>query len=230
MAVKKLSRKSIANYWMYSWWKYLALVVVCVMGVDVLFTTTAYRVPEDKKVEVFILNGYVDADRLYNDLWPALLAFDAEQEEMLIQNINISSSDVYAYMQFSTYVAAQQGDVCLMPTSEVKKLVTDGAEYSFLELTPYIESGVIDPRDIDLSAGRFRSSEGIEGLYAIPADSLYGLFELSNNPADSMLCILDYNGNDEASAAVLGQMIEFYHGEKPEIHEEQTDTVQAPLF
>ena len=131
MAVKKLSRKSIANYWMYSWWKYLALVVVCVMGVDVLFTTTAYRVPEDKKVEVFILNGYVDADRLYNDLWPALLAFDAEQEEMLIQNININSSDVYAYMQFSTYVAAQQGDVCLMPTSEVKKLVTDGAEYSF---------------------------------------------------------------------------------------------------
>ena len=86
MAVKKLSRKSIANYWMYSWWKYLALVVVCVMGVDVLFTMTAYRVPEDKKVEVFILNGYVDADRLYNDLWPALLAFDAEQEEMLIQN------------------------------------------------------------------------------------------------------------------------------------------------
>ena len=50
MAGKKLSRKSILNYLMYSWWKYVALVVVCVLGVDVLFTMTAYRVPEEKKV------------------------------------------------------------------------------------------------------------------------------------------------------------------------------------
>ena len=230
MTVKKLSRKSILNYLMYSWWKYVVLVVVCVLGVDVLFTVTAYRVPEEKKVEVYILNDFIDSDRLQEQLWPELLAFDAAQEEMFVQNINLSSNDMYAYMQFSTYVAAQQGDVCLMPAAEVKKLAADGAEHAFLELTPYIERGLIDPMDIDLAAGMMRSSEGVEGLYAIPADSLYGLLELNNDPAGSMLCVLDYNGNDDASAAVLGQMIKLYHCEKLETQTENAGVMQAPLF
>lgn len=230
MTVKKLSRKSILNYLMYSWWKYVALVVVCVLGVDVLFTMTAYRVPEEKKVEVYILNDFIASDRLQEQLWPELLAFDAAQEEMFVQNINLKSDDMYAYMQFSTYVAAQQGDVCLMPAAEVKKLAAEGAEHAFLELTPYIERGLIDPMDIDLTAGMMRNSEGVEGLYAIPADSLYGLLELNNDPAGSMLCIFDYNGNDDASAAVLGQMIKLYHCEKLEIQTENTGVMQAPLF
>jgi len=231
MAAKKLSKKSILNYLMYSWWKFIALIVVCVFGVDVLFTVTAYRVPEEKKIEVYILNGYVDADRLYGDLWPALLAYDAEQEEMLIQNINLNSNDMYVTMQFSTYVAAQQGDVCLMPVSEVKRLASEGAENAFLELTPYIESGLIDPGNVDLTAGRMRSSEGIEGLYAIPADSLYGLIELGCDPAGSMLCIFSYNGNDDAAAAVLGDMIRLYQTEKPEeIGSQEAGAVPSVLF
>lgn len=231
MAGKRLIRKSVYDYLTYSWWKYLALVVVCVMGVDLLFTMTAYRVPEDKKVEIFVLNGYVDAQRMHEELWPSLVEAYPEQEEMIVQNININSGDMYAYMQFSTYVAAQQGDVCLMPVSEVQKLVTDGAEFAFIELTPYIESGVIDPGDIDLMEGRFRNSEGVEGLYAIPADSLYGLYELANNPENAMLCIFAYNGNDEASAAVLGMMLERYCTEKPERIEPQgTVKTQTILF
>lgn len=231
MAGKWLSRKRIYDYLTYSWWKYLALVVVSVMGVDLLFTMTAYRVPENRKVEVYVLNGYVDAERLHKELWPALLESYPDQEEMIVQNINIASGDMYAYMQFSTYVAAQQGDVCLMPASEVEKLASEGAEQAFLELTPFIESGVIDTGDIDLTDGRLRNSEGVEGLYAIPADSLYGLYALSNNPEDAMLCILAFSGNDEPSAAVLNTMIERYRTEKPEGYEPQgASSAQTVLF
>lgn len=222
MAGKGRIRKSVYDYLTYSWWKYLLLVIVCVMGVDLLFTMTAYRVPEDKKIEIYVLNGYVDAQSMHDELWPALLEAYPEQEEMIVQNINIASGDMYAYMQFTTYVAAQQGDVCLMPVSEVHKLAAEGAEFAFMELTPFIEGGVIDPGDIDLTAGRLRSSEGVEGLYAIPADSLYGLYALSNDPKDAMLCIFGYNGNEEASAAVLSMMIERYRTEKPEGYEQQS--------
>lgn len=230
MAWKRLSKKSVRDYLTYSWWKYLALVIVCVLGVDLLFTMTAYRVPENKKIEVFILNGFPDAQRMEEELWQDLSAAYPEQEELRVQCINILSADMYAYMQFSTYVAAQQGDVCLMPVSEFEKLSAEGAEQGFIELTPYMERGLIDPDDIDLTDGMQRSSEGIEGLYAIPADSLYGLLPLGVDPRDSVLCIFDYNGNDETSAFVLGDMIRRYRTEKPEGYDEPKGGAQTVLF
>lgn len=228
MAGFQQKKKVISNHLTYSWWKYLILVIVCVLGVDIVFTTTAYRVPEDKKIELYMLNGYADGMAMHAELWPAFSDAYPEQEELLVQNINILSSDMYAYMQFSTYVAAQQGDVCVMPVTEVKKLAAEGAEGAFLELTPFVESGVIDPQDIDLTEGYMRSSEGIEGLYAIPADSLYGLLRYGTDPADSMLCIMAYNGNDEHAAAMVDMLIERYRTEKPEGYDEVHEKSSAP--
>ena len=44
----QITKKWLKNHFAYSWWKYLVLTVACVMGVDMLFAMTAYRVPEDK--------------------------------------------------------------------------------------------------------------------------------------------------------------------------------------
>ena len=215
-----ITRKWLKNHLTYSWWKYLVLVVACVMGVDMLFAMTAYRVPEDKKVEVYILNDYIQAQALEETLWPPFAEAYPDQEQLTVLNINLAGGDIYAAMQFSAYAAAQQGDVCLMPVSEVEKLAADGAQYAFLELTPYVESGLIDTEGIDLTPGRMSTSDGTEGLYAIPANTLYGLLAYGNDPADSMLCILDYSGNDEHAAAVLGMIIDLGRAEKPEGYDE----------
>lgn len=215
-----ITRKWLKNHLTYSWWKYLVLVVACVMGVDMLFAMTAYRVPEDKKVEVYILNDYIQAQALEETLWPPFAEAYPDQEQLTVLNINLAGGDIYAAMQFSAYAAAQQGDVCLMPVSEVEKLAADGAQYAFLELTPYVESGLIDTEGIDLTPGRMSTSDGTEGLYAIPADTLYGLLAYGNDPADSMLCILDYSGNNEHAAAVLGMIIDLGRAEKPEGYDE----------
>ena len=45
---------------------------------------------------------------------------------------------------FRPDVAAQQGDLFLMPRSEMLKIASDGAEEAFVDLTEYIEGGVID--------------------------------------------------------------------------------------
>ena len=230
MAENRITKKMVKNHWTYNWWKYLLLVFLCAAAVDVTFTMTAYRPPEEKKIEIYILNGYCDTSTMQAELEPLFFETHPDQEELSILNINLSGDDMYAAMQFSTYVAAQQGDVCLMPTSEVVKLTADGAEYAFMDLTHYIESGVIDVQDIDLTAGRMKSSTGEEGIYAIPADSLYGLLAYGNDPADSMLCIMDYNGNEETSAAVLNMMIERYRTPQPEGYDERTKQKQTALF
>ena len=230
MADNRVTKKWMKHHWSYNWWKYLLLAFVCAVTVDVAFTMTAYRPPEEKKIEVYVLNDFCNAVAMQEELSPLFFAAYPEQEEFTVLNINLTGGDLYAPMQFSTYVAAQQGDVCLMPRSEVDKLAADGAEYAFVELTPYIERGVIDAEGIDLSGGMMKRSTGEMGVYGIPADSLYGLLEYGNDPEDSLLCIMDYSGNEERAAGVIGLMLERYRTEKPEGYGGEARQTQTPLF
>ena len=131
-------------------------------------------------------------------------------------NINLASDDIYTRMQFSTYSAAQQGDVCLLPRSEFKKLASEGADEVFLELSGYLDSGVINARGIDLADTTLAAADGTLGVYGIPADTLYGLLGYACDPADSVLCIMAYNGNDDTSAVMLDLLLEHLSGPKPE--------------
>lgn len=228
MQRKRLTVKWLKNHWSYSWWKYAAIVVVCWMGVDLLFTSTAYRPPEEKKLELYVLNDFVKTEQLHDVLWPQLQHRSPDQEELTVLNINLSGNDTYAYMQYSTYLAAQQGDVCLMPRGEVAKLAEEGADHVFVELSDYIANGVIDPKGIDLSRGMLKTKAGEEGLYAIPADSLSDLKNLSNNPSDSFLVLLAHGGNDDHAAVLLDLMIENYHVDSQEDYVPAQESLQNP--
>lgn len=221
MTEKRITKKWLKNHWAYSWWKYLLLVCVCSMGINVLFTTTAYRPPEEKKIELYVCNGYVDQAVLDEQVSELFFARFPEQEEMTVMNINLASNDMYVQMQFTTYLAAQQGDVLLIPEGQVYQLADAGADNAFLELTPYIESGVIDLEALGVEALSMKDSEGTEGLYAIPADTLYGLFDLGNAPENSYLCVTSFSGNEDTAAAVLSMLFELYQTEKPDGYDQR---------
>ena len=216
MADNRITKKRIKDHWHYSWWKYAIFAVVAVIGIDLLFSSTAYRSPEDRRIQLYMCNGHADAEALEADLWPALLEACPGQEELMVMNIDLTRDDYYTRMQFMTYVAAQEGDVCLLPVKEVRSLAADGADDAFLELTPYVESGVIPTEGIDLEAGMLEDANGVRGLYAIPAGTLYGLYEYGCNPAGGMLCAMVYGGNDDTAAALIGQMIERFAVDPPQ--------------
>ena len=215
MAQNRITKSWLKNHWAYSWWKYLVLTAICIMGVNVLFTSTAYRAPEEKKIELYAACSYVDQQALYDQLSGLFFERFPEQEELVVMNINLASGDVYTQMQFTTYLAAQQGDVLLLPESQVYQLSAGGADNAFLELTPYIESGVIDLERMGAETLVLKDSAGVEGIYAIAADSLYGLFDLGCNTADSYLCLTSFGGNEDTAAGVLDMLFELYQAEKP---------------
>ena len=201
-------KKRLKTHFLYSWWKYALALTLSLFGVSLAFDMTAYRSPEDKKTELYILNGYCDTEALQRDLWPLLQAECPEQEELTSMNINLLGDDVYVRMQYMTYIAAHQGDVFLMPEAEFRNLMSEeGAEQVYVELTPYIESGIIDPGDIDLTAGYAADSNGQTGLYAIPADSLTGFSKYLCNPEKSVLAIVSYGGNLDTAAHLIGIML-----------------------
>lgn len=231
MTKQRITKKWLKNHVSYSWWKYLLLAAMCVFSIDMLFSMTAYRAPEEKKVEVYILNDYVAAESVRKELEPLFFERCPDQEELSVLSINIGSDDMYARMQFTTYAAARQGDVYMLPVSELQALTQEGPD-AFVDLTSYLENGVINAKDIDLSSGVMRRADGTTGIYAIPADTLYGLMAHGNDPAGSMLCLTSYGGNDDHAAEVLNLLIERYHSEKPEdydrMHKERQN--QSTLF
>ena len=129
MADNRLTKKRLKNHFAYNWWKYALSAAVSAMLVSIVFAVTAYRPPAEKKVELYVLNGYIDAETFQRDFWPELQARKPEQEELTVLNINLTdSSNIYAPMQFSTYVAAQQGDLFLISRDEMRRITADGAQ------------------------------------------------------------------------------------------------------
>ena len=142
MADNRLTKKRLKNHFAYNWWKYALSAAVSAMLVSIVFAVTAYRPPAEKKVELYVLNDYIDAETFQRDFWPELQARKPEQEELTVLNIDLTdSSNIYAPMQFSTYVAAQQGDLFLISRDEMRKITADGAQEALVELTGYLESG-----------------------------------------------------------------------------------------
>ena len=209
MADNRLTKKRLKNHFAYNWWKYALSAAVSAMLVSIVFAVTAYRSPAEKKVELYVLNGYIDTETFQRDFWPKLQARKPEQEELTVLNIDLTdSSNIYAPMQFSTYVAAQQGDLFLISRDEMLKITSDGAQESLVELTPYLESGAIDAEDIDLAKGTLDRGDGTTAVYAIPADMLTGLNAYGNDPRDSLLCIPMYSKNADSAAALIELMLE----------------------
>ncbi len=210
MADNRLTSKRIKNHLTYSWWKYLLCTVLCVMGVDLLFAVTAYRPPADKQIELYLCNGYADALTLEETLWPELLARYPEQEELAVLNIDLTAGDIYAPMQFAAYVAAQQGDVCLLPENEVQRMAGDDMASVFVNLTPYIESGVIDVSGLGDAQDVLVPAADGTGVYAIAVDALQGLGAYGCDPSGGMLCVMNYGGNLDTAAGMVGMLIELF--------------------
>lgn len=212
----KITKAWIRNHFQYSWWKYLAALIISTFGINLVFSMTAYRPPEEKKLEIYLCSGYADAQMMQEAIWPKILEVCPDQEELTVLNIDISTDDYYTQMQFTTYLGAQQGDILLLKKDKMAQLSQEGADYAFLELTPYIESGALDVGELDMSGMVFKSEMGEEGVYGIPADALYGLLDYGIIPYDTVLCVTGYNGNEENVIRVLQLMLDLYSGEKPE--------------
>ena len=220
MADNRITKHRVKNHWAYCWWKYLLMVVCVVFGVNLFFTMTAYRSPEDKKVEIYLCNGWADAEKAQNDMWPMLLEVAPEQEQINVANIDLVGEEYYSVMQFTTYVAAQQGDILLLHKDEFAKYGSADAWGMYADLTPYIENGMINVEGMDLTRGMLKNEAGETVVYGIPTDALFGLVDYSIDPADTLLVVTAYSGNEETCVKLLNAMLKYYEAEKPEGYDE----------
>ena len=57
----RITKERLKNHWMYSSWKYLLLLIICIAGWNLIYSITEYQPPREKRLEVYFLStAYVE--------------------------------------------------------------------------------------------------------------------------------------------------------------------------
>lgn len=226
MVDTRLTGERIRQHFTYNAWKYLLVVVAAIFGWSMLYNMTRYRPPADKKLDVYIAATGADVERMRADMEAALAEALPELEEINFYTINLGGQDDTAgQMQFTTYLAARQGDLYLIPRDKFVTFAKEPAESNALApLDGYLEDGTIDVQGMDISKGE---RQGI--TRGIPAQELYGLLDYGIVPQSLYFIIPAFSGNQENAAELLNLFIEHFHTEKPEWYDDYLRQLQMNL-
>ena len=189
---------TLKQHFTYSWWKYLLIAVLAFGLVDLLYTMTAYRPPESKKVEFYVY-GVANTEKLtaYMD--------GVRENEMpgmeVMKPLMLMDDGNYGPMQLMTYLAAGEGDVYLLPRDQ---FISTAASSGLLPLENDAElMALFNGAGISLQSGWRKNTEtGENHLYGIPQNKLPGLEQYAF-AKDGYLCVLAVGGNTENALQFL---------------------------
>lgn len=189
-----VTRKTIKDHLTYSWWKYVILVVVAFMAWSIIYTVTAYKPPEEKKI---VLGAMCSGTEQY------LTAYmeDVRQEKMpdmeLIDALCFTPDGANDEVILTTHIVAKDCDIYILPETQFKNWAAKGAfmklDVKLPELVAYLEA-----EGINLNSGMC-ASEGDDtlSLYGIPCRSIPGMEQiLYTDATDLYLCVFHDTGND----------------------------------
>ena len=187
-----VNSQTLKHHFTYSWWKYLLVLIAGIFAVNLIFTVTAPRIPDEKKVEFYVY-GLVDEQGLSAYMERVRVNEMPEMESMTY--VSFYQDDTYGPMQLMTHVAAREGDVYLLRRDDFLSYASAGA---FMPLEDDEElMAFFSDAGVDLRRGWRTLTESDEThLYGIPADVLPGLNYLCY-AENGYLSVLAANGNDE---------------------------------
>ena len=187
-----INAETLRHHLTYSWWKYVLVLIAGIFLVNLIFTVTAPRIPEDKRVDFYVY-GLSDSESL--NAYMEKVRSEKMPDMQSMTSLTMFPNDAYGPMQLMTYMSAQEGDVFLLTRDEFLSYASSGA---FLPLEDDEElMGIFNEAGIDLRRGwRTLADSDETHLYGILADMLPGLNALCY--ADNgFLTVTVYNGNQE---------------------------------
>ncbi len=216
-----LTKEKVRNHFTYGSWKYLLLAALAVFGWSLIFTTTAYRSPQDKRIDLYAQTTTTTAENMDAFLEPIWREVTPEME--VVSSVALMNLDDYSTsMQLTAYMAAGDGDIYFLTEQYFKSFAAAG---SFLELDVLVENGTIQVDGVDLSKGRVavvteydendQPVTAEQHLYGIPLDEFYGFMsgmQLDNRGLYA--AILVNNGNDENVIPFFNALLQAGRGEK----------------
>lgn len=196
-----LNKSRIQNHLLYSWWKYALVAAISLMGWSLIFSATAYRPPEEKKI-VTGMYAYSEGVALQAFMDDARANILPEMEEISFEAL--MPDETYGDMILSTRVAARDYDLYVLPRDKFSSYAGQGAFMALEEVLPDLVKELEDA-GISLSRG-WRSINdpdtdkptGERHLYGIPcADLPNASYLLETDTTDAYVSLFFETGNDE---------------------------------
>lgn len=205
------------NHIRYNWWKYLTVVLCAWIGWSVLFSVTAYRVPPERKIDIYFVGpyvGYENLEALKTELkaampdveefncYPMTLEGDAESQSMAVQKLTL-------------YMAAAEGDIYLLPRQWFLSFTSqDGCA----PLDEYLASGALKPNG-DYEKGCVTRKEGEfvgKHVFGVPLAEQYGLITREGFDNRNILAaVTSYSKNKDNAVRTIQWLIDNRTEEKP---------------
>ena len=194
--MKRLNLDKLKNHFTYSWWKYLIVLVVGLFGMDLLYTVTEPRVPDDQRIEVIVCGTSLEQD--FNVYLKSVCA--EKMTDILETEVTVTPDDTDALQYLTVRIATQGGDLYLLPKDKFVNMTENGALLP-LETDQELMSILSDFNPDDFVWGNEPNSRDMH-IYGISVRYLSGLdpYFLMN---DGYLCVLRYGKNVENAQKFL---------------------------
>ncbi len=253
----KLTKDRMKNHWHYSKMIYLGVVLIAAMLADLVFTATTYRAPNERRIDVHLISHYINFETDTTPATTAMLAcgqtyeterdraagidVDAEGYEPALQEVTVvgvmydenSEDSYYQQQKYSLMLATQEGDIFILS----REMMNGLAETGFLtDLTPYIESGMINPGEMkqvmyyEYTEPNEEPSEK-KCVYGLATDELTGMYRsLGVDYREKYMVILSYCANPDTAASIMQWMIDEYTGVEVELRTEEAVEQLSDLY
>jgi len=213
MQANRISSDRVRNHFSYSWWKYLLLVIAAVMGWNIIYSTTAYKPPADKRMTVYFVTHSIDSENTAV-IREKILENDPNLEEATVVSITYTDSDnYYGNLQLTTYMGSGEGDIYIVDRSVFEMLMPGGG---FVMMDEYLENGRVNLQGADASSCYGVDEDGISGIMGVPLAELYGLLDLGIDNRDLVLLVMGFSGNQDGALNVINWLFEEMKTEKPQ--------------
>lgn len=213
MQETKITKDRIRNHFTYGWWKYVLLIGVAIFGWNMIYTSSAYKPPREKRLDITFVT-YSLSDEVTSWIREETMARYPEIEDSNVLSIVYTPDDsYYGNMQLSTYTGAAEGDIYIMPRERFQSFGQSGA---FIPLDEAIADGALRVDDIDLTRTTLSTEDGERAVYGISAESLYGMMPYGIDNRDLVICIMSYSPNVERAVDWVNWWIDEMRAPKPD--------------
>ena len=205
----------IKNHFAYGYWKYLILIVAAVFGWNLIYQTTEYRPPDEKRIDFYVASNTMDSNAVEAWLLEARQQAFPDMELMEAYTVMAGTEDPYAQMQLSTFIMAGEGDVYLLDEERFKSYASQGA---MAPLEDYVANGSLNVAGLDIARGYVTVEDtGERHLLGIPTDSLYGLINrFGIDCRGAVLCVMVRSGNELNAVKFVDYLIKNMQEPAPE--------------
>ena len=192
---------ALRDHLRYHGWIYLVVAVVSIFGWDLVYTTTAYRPPQDKRIDLYVQGAMLQPEAAEG--YFGRIAASAVENNELVSVAHLTGTtetNPYAAQQIVVYIGAREGDIYILTSGDFKRYAAQGA---FLPLEEYVSAGNLNLNGLDASTGFLSVADeqgGVEShLYGLPLRNMPRLMQQTGltEHESLFLCVTVYSGNEE---------------------------------